>query len=490
VTRQEEIMKRTLKRIAIAVAVVALGVAALSDVACRGRETTRKPPAGASAGAVRYHCSMHPTYVSDKPGDCPICGMRLVPMEATPAPATATATAGPRTIAFYRSPMDPTVHSDRPSKDSMGMDFIPVYEDEVAGATSSVAGRAAIVLPPERRQLLGIRSEAVRTEHIERVIRTVGRVTPDERRLAHIHTRVEGYVEHLYVDFVGKLVKKGEPLLSLYSPDLVATQQEYLLALRAQKELAGSDIALVARGGADLLQAARERLLLWDIRPQDIAELERTGQVRRTLDLYAESSGYVAQKSVVQGMRVMPADALFDIADVSHLWVLADVYASDLPAIRLGMAAEITVPYLAGRAWRGPVTYIAPTVEEKTRTVKVRVEVDNQADALKPDMFADVLLRVDLGSGIVVPASAVIDAGDRRLVFLDRADGRLEPRQVQIGATLPDGVQVLSGLAQGDRVVTSANFLLDSESSLKAALSSMAAPSASGTPAPPVAHQH
>ena len=188
----------------------------------------------------------------------------------------------------------------------------------------------------------------------------------------------------------------------------------------------------------------------------------------------------------------MPSDTLFDIADLSRLWVLADVYESDLPAIRLGMTAEITVPYLPGKAWRGPVTYIAPTVEEKTRTVKVRVEVDNRAAALKPDMFADVLLHVDLGAGIIVPDSAVIDAGDRKLVFLDREGGRLEPREIQIGAKLPTGFQVLSGLAPGERVVSSANFLLDSESSLKAALSSMAQsptpPPAS--PAPSAGHQH
>ncbi len=177
-----------------------------------------------------------------------------------------------------------------------------------------------------------------------------------------------------------------------------------------------------------------------------------------------------------------------NIADLSHLWVLADVYESDLPAIRLGMAAEVTVPYLPDKTWRGPVTYIAPTVEEKTRTVKVRIEVDNQADSLKPDMFADVFLRVDLGMGLIVPDSAVINAGDRVLVFLDHPDGRLEPRQVQLGAKLPSGFQVLRGLAAGDRIVTAANFLLDSESSLKAALSSMATPSPSAPP--PAGHQH
>jgi Cu(I)/Ag(I) efflux system membrane fusion protein len=308
----------------------------------------------------------------------------------------------------------------------------------------------------------------------------VGRVTPDERRLAHFHTRFEGTVERLYVDFTGMYVKKGDPLLAIYSPDLVATQQEYLLALRAQKQLGSSVIPSVAQGSADLLEAARQRLLQWDIRPQDIAEVERTGAVRRTFDLYSEVSGVVVQKNVVQGMRVMPADTLFDLADLSRLWVLADVYESDLSTIQLGMMADVTLSYQPGTAWRGAVTYIAPTVEEKTRTIKVRIEVNNANGALKPDMYTDVRLHIDMGMGLVVPDSAIIDTGDRKLVFLDRPDGALEPREVEVGVRIPEGYQVLRGLAQGDRVVTAANFLLDSESSLKAAISALTSPAASG----------
>jgi RND family efflux transporter MFP subunit len=432
---------------------------------------------------------MHPTVVSDKPGDCPICGMKLVPIEPVPAPSPAPAPAAPpapaagsRRILFYRSPMDPSIRSDKPAKDSMGMDFVPVYEDE-AGRSSgpAVSGRAVVSLTPERRSLLGVRSEEVRQMRIEKSLRAVGRVTADERRLAHVHTKFEGYVEHLYVDFTGMLVKKGEPLLSIYSPDLVATQQEYLLALRAQRQLGNSQIPSVAQGAASLLEAARERLRLWDIREADIEALERTGTVRRTLDLYAEVTGYVIQKNVVQGMRVMPTDTLFDLADLSRVWVMADVYETDLPTMRLGMPADVTLSYLPGRTWRGSVTNIAPTIEEKTRTIKVRIEVDNQDGALKPDMFADVQLRSDMGAGLVVPDGAIIDTGDRKLVFLDRPDGAIEPREVEVGVRIPEGYQVLRGLAQGDRVVTAANFLLDSESSLKSALAAFTAPPA---PAP------
>jgi membrane fusion protein, copper/silver efflux system len=385
-------------------------------------------------------------------------------------------------VLYYRSPMDPSVHSATPTKDSMGMDFLPVYAEDVSPA-SDVAGRATLTLSPERRQILGLRSQILRLVPRRRVIRTVGRVTVDERRLHHIHTKYEGFVEHLHVDFTGKFVRRGEPLLSIYSPELVATQQEYLLAYRAEKRLGESGIPSVAQGGVDLLEATRQRLLFWDIRPVDIAAIEKTGQVMRTLDLYSEISGYVVQKMAFHGMRITPADTLFDVADLSQLWVVADVYESDLPSVQMGMEAEISVPYRPGRKWHGPVTNIAPTVEEKTRTIKLRIEVLNQGEELKPDMFADVLLESDLGPGLVVPADAVINAGQKLLVFLDRDGGRLEPREVQTGARIGDGLLVVSGLAEGDRVVTSANFLLDSESSLRAALATLAPGVASASPA-------
>jgi Cu(I)/Ag(I) efflux system membrane fusion protein len=231
-----------------------------------------------------------------------------------------------------------------------------------------------------------------------------------------------------------------------------------------------------------LLEAARQRLLFWDVTADDIARLEKTGEVGRTLDLHAPLGGYVVEKTAVHGMRVTPADALFDIADLSKLWILADVYESDLPAVRQGMAAEIRLPYQPGRAFQGAVTYINPTVEPATRTIKVRIEVANEGDLLKPEMYADVLLRTDLGPALFVPDSAILKTGDRRLVFLDQGDGRLEPREIVLGARSEGGYQVLSGLQDGDRVVTSANFLIDSESSLKAALQSF-----SPTPSPPAA---
>lgn len=465
-----------MKRAAVVWGLVALLAAAGFGFLVGRRGASSKAVTGVEA--VRYTCPMHPAYVSDEPGNCPICSMKLVPLAAA-------ADSGARKLLYYRSPMDPSVRSDKPAKDSMGMDFVPVYADELHEATPSVPGRAAVTLSPERRPLLGIRSEEIHHGPLSRVLRTVGRVAVDERRLHHIHTKWDGYVEHLYVDFTGKFVERGDPLLSIYSPELVATQQEYLLALEARKRMGASGIPSVAQGSLDLLEAAHQRLLLWDVRDEDIAALERAGKVSRTVDLHSEVAGYVVQKMAFHGMRVTPADTLFDIADLRHVWVLADVYESDLPLVRVGMRSELAASYQPGHAWRGAVTYVDPTVEEKTRTVKVRIELANEGLQLKPGMFADVRLLADVGTGLSVPESAVIDSGGRKLVFIDRGEGRFEPREVTLGVRAGAGFQVISGLQDGERVVTSANFLLDSESSLRGALSGMASPS----PAAP-AHQH
>lgn len=466
------------------VAVVSIAIGAVGAAVFLGRQ--QAAPA-TQAQAQRYHCPMHPTYTSDKPGDCPICGMKLVPME-DPGAGAATAEPGERKVAFYRSPMDPTIRSDKPAKDSMGMDFVPVYEDEGDAPPSSVAGRAVVTISSERRQVLGVRSEEVRKMPLAHRIRTVGKVAVDERLLRQVRTKVEGYIEHLYVDYTGQFVKRGERLLSIFSPDLVATQQEYLLALRGRNRLSESAVPSAAEGSSSLLEAARQRLLLWDIRPADIEKLERTGQVTRTLNVYSEIGGYVMQKMAYQGMKVTPADALYEIADLSRVWVLADVYEYNLSSVTLGMQGVITVASIPGKEWTGKISFISPTVEGPTRTVKVRLEVDNTRGDLKPEMFADVFLNVDMGVGLVVPDGAVINAGDRRLVFLDRGEGRFEPREVKLGAKIEgSGVQIVSGLAEGDRVVVGANFLLDSESSLKAVLSEMS-PVSKSTPPPTPDH--
>jgi membrane fusion protein, copper/silver efflux system len=420
--------RRLLARL-LAVLVLASATSAIAP-GCRDAQ----PPA---AAAVEYFCPMHPQIVRDRAGECPICGMNLEKRD--PAP-----TGSP--------------HAEH-------------------GAPPP-SGRIAVTIPPERRELLGVRTEEVREQELTRDVSTVGRVTVDERRIHHQHAKFEGYVDRLHVNFTGQLVKQGAPLLAIYSPELVATQQEYLAVYRAQVRLGSSPIESVSRGATDLLEAARERLLLWDIRPQDIARLEKSGEVRRSLDLHAERGGYVVEKTAVHGMRITPADVLFKVADLSHLWVMADLYEGDLSSVRIGQAAEVKAIHAPGRSWHGPVTWIAPTVDEQARTIKVRVEIDNPGDVLKPDMYADVVLRGRPHRALVIPESAVVETGKKRLAFVDRGEGRYEPREITVGARTGSVYEVVSGVSAGDRVVTSANFLLDSESSLKAAVSAFSSPSA------------
>lgn len=399
-----------------------------------GRETAPAP--GVAAARPQYHCPMHPTYVSDRPGTCPICKMDLVPIpQEEPVPAASSRTA----------------------------------------PASEPTDRATVTLSPERRRLLGVRSEVVSRGRLERSLRASGRIAIDERRVHHVHTKYEAWVESLDVDFVGQTVRKGDRLATLYAPELVATQQEYLLALAAQRRLAGSSIESVASGGRDLLEAARRRLLAWDVHPRDIARLEQQGTVQRSLALYAESGGVVTAKVAVHGMRVTPADVLFDIADLSRVWVLADLAESEMAGVRSGLPAEVALSHLPGRSWKGPVTWVSPLVDPATRTVRVRVELTNPDLALRPEAFAEVRLRLDAGDALLVPDSAVLTTGTRSLVFVDHDDGRLEPRAIVVGSGGERGRIVLSGLAEGERVLTSANFLIDSESSLKAALSDLTA---------------
>jgi len=371
---------------------------------------------------------------------------------------TSTATASGKKILYWIDAMNPTQKYNKAGKASDGMDLVPVYDEGSGPATSTVSGYANVKLTSERQQLIGVQTGMTEKRSMGRSVRTVGRVAVDETRLYKISTKFDGYIEKLYVNVTGQQIRKGQPLFSVYSPDLLATQQDYLLAMRA------------ATQAPSLLAAARQRLLLWDVTPAEIRQLERTGTARKSVTIYAPTNGYVLNKIAVEGARVTPGEALFDIANLDHVWIQADVYESELQFIRLGAMATTTLSYIPGRAWTGRVTFIAPTVDPMTRTVKVRSEFDNADGALKPEMFGDVVIEQPARQVVVVPESAVLQTGTRSVVFVAKDDGTFEPREVTVGTKSDQFYEVCSGLDAGVKVATQANFLIDSESRLKAAL--------------------
>jgi Cu(I)/Ag(I) efflux system membrane fusion protein len=334
----------------------------------------------------------------------------------------------------------------------------------------------AVQVSPERQQLIGVKIGAVEFKPLEKVIRTVGRVDYDEKRLVTISPKIGGWIEDLYVDFTGRFVQQGEPLLTIYSPELVSTQEEYLLALRAKKDLVKSPFSEVAGSGSSLAESARRRLKLWDITDDQVKTLEESGQPRKTLTLYSPFSGVVLEKVAYKGMNVMPGVALYKLADLSVVWVYADIYEYELPFIRLGQQATVQLSYLPGEAFTGKAIYIYPSLDPNTRTAKVRFEFPNPHGKLKPEMYANVEIKVHLGKKLAVPEGAIIDTGIRQMAIIDKGSGYFEPREVKVGAKVDDYYEVIKGLKAGERVVTSANFLIDSESKLKEAMGGMAMP--------------
>lgn len=347
-----------------------------------------------------------------------------------------------------------------------------------ASGDPSMAGHdmksAAVSVSPERQQLMGIRTATAEIRPMVRTIRTVGIVTYDETRMAQVFSKVEGWIENLLVNYTGTLVRKGEPLFTIYSPDLVATQEEYLIALRAKQTLGSSSIKEISTGSESLLESAHRRLSLWDISDEQISELQKSGKPKRTLTLYSPISGFVLKKDAVQGMRVMPDKELYTIADLSTVWVNADIYEYELAHIRVGQKTTIKLAYYPAREFVGKVSWIAPVLDEKTRTAKIRLEFPNRELVLKPEMYANVEIEINAGRKLAVPDEAVLDSGLRNVVFLDKGEGRFEPAEVKIGSKFDGYYEVLAGLSPGERILASASFLLDSESRLKEAMGAMA----------------
>lgn len=409
-----------------------------------------------------WTCGMHPWIVSKEPGQCPICGMDLVPKKSEAAPKAAK---GERTIAYWRAPMDPTEIYDAPGKSKMGMDLVPVYEDELVGGVD-------IQIDPVVEQNMGVRTARVERGPLIHTIRTYGHITYDETRTTQVAPKVDGWFGHLYVDFTGEMVEVGQPLFEIYSPQLLAAQEEYLTAFRNAQRMGGAN--------RELLASARRRLSYFDIADSEIQAIESAGRVKKFVMMRSPFGGVVTQKNAIQGGFVKAGTTVYTVADLSRVWVEAHIFEYELGWVAKGQEALMTLPYLPGKTYRGKVAYVYPYLQRKTRDVVIRLEVANPDLELKPDMYADVRIETTAkGEGLILPGEAVIRSGERNLVFVDKDGGRFVPRDIVLGMSLDGGrVQVLKGLGPGETVVTSGQFMLDSESNLKEAVQKMMAPQA------------
>ncbi|MCC7470417.1 efflux RND transporter periplasmic adaptor subunit [Candidatus Nomurabacteria bacterium] len=336
------------------------------------------------------------------------------------------------------------------------------------------ASSGAVVIPAVFKQLIGVRSAPAARATLEQEIRTVGTVGYDERGFTQVTLKISGWVREVFVNSIGRPVRKGEPLFTLYSPDLLITQDEYLLALKTQAQLTASPLAEAKANAAALVASARKRLRLWDLTDEQIIALERRGKAEPSLTVYAPASGIVLKREAVPGKYVEPGTALYEVADLSTVWVSADIYESEVKAVALNQPASVTLTAYPGETFRGTVAYIYPMLNTEARTVRVRLELPNPGLKLKPGMFGNVRLQTEVVKTLVVPKEAVLETGLRQLVFMDRGQGRYEPASVKLGRRSQDDVEVLEGLKEGDQIVTSANFLLDAESKLTSASSMQA----------------
>jgi Cu(I)/Ag(I) efflux system membrane fusion protein len=364
--------------------------------------------------------------------------------------------------------------SDRESKKTMQSNHKEMVEGSTAHEhPSSVESPNTTLIPLERMQTIGVTFEPAARQPVDHIIRTVGRVEVDERLLSRVTIKLEGWVDQLFVNFTGERVKQGQVLFTLYSPELVATQEEYLIALSSSRTLGKSEFPEVARGAQALLASSRRRLLLWDIKPWHIRDLEQTGEVLLTLPIHAPQSGTVINKTAVVGLHTKPGDELYTIADLSRIWIIGDIYEYEMPLVAIGQSATVTLSYVPDMKLQARITFIHPTIDPQTRTGKVRFELDNPGERLKPGMYANLELKIPLGVRLVVPRNAVLESGERQIIFIHHGGGRLEWREAKIGQRSGDWLEVLEGVTEGEHVVTSANFLIDSESQLKAAVGGM-----------------
>jgi Cu(I)/Ag(I) efflux system membrane fusion protein len=406
-----------------------------------------------------YTCGMHPEIISDEPGLCPICEMQLVPIKSNNQK-----TSDEHKILYWRAPMDPNEIYDAPGKSKMGMDLVPVYEDD---ASSS----GIVTIDPEVQQNMNIKTEIVQVKQLSSKVVTNGVLQTNETSEYIVTTRINGWVEKLYVNYTGQQISKGSKLMDIYSPELVSAQQELLTALSYQNSVNESSLESIRESGNELVKNSMRKLELLEVPDAEIKRLIDTKEVKTYLTLYAQQSGTVLEKNIVDGQKVMGGMPLLKLADLSTLWLMADIYEYELAKVKVGSKASITFNFLPGKIYEGKVSFIYPTLDPKSRTVKIRIELNNGGE-LKPSMFANITIEGrDLGTKPVVPESAIIRSGLKDVVIISLGDGKFKPQQVQLGGYADGYYQVLNGLSEGNTIVTSAQFLIDSESNLKAAIS-------------------
>jgi RND family efflux transporter MFP subunit len=484
-------MKRSLKKIIIAVLLVAaLGVVFAGATHHWFKPANGKSSAGANTNGERkvlyWYDAMNPQHHYTQPGKAPD-GMDLLPQYAEQAASPAGSqtsgdmasmpgmsngpSANTRKVLYWFDPMHPAYKSDKPGiAPDCGMTLVPKYADDESMAKMPMG---TVTIPPEKQVMAGVRTVIVDRKPLVRDIRTTAQIVADETNIAHVHVKVAGYVDQVYVDFVGQLVKKGQPLFTLYSPDLVSSEEEYLIAKRGNATLANAPFQEISQGSQSLLQSAKQRLKLWDISDDQIKELDETGKVRKDLTFYSPITGFVTDRKVFPETSVTTDTELYTVSDLSTVWADADIYEYEVPFVHLGQSVSFSLSYYPGKTYVGKISYIYPTVDPQARTVKVRVKLPNPGFALKPQMFADAQLRVDYGTKVLIPQEAVLDSGTEQQVFVVHPGGVFEPRKVTLGPVVDGNVAVLTGLKAGETVVVSGNFLIDSESKLKNAMSGM-----------------
>jgi len=450
------------KIISVVAIVVALGVgwfAGKSSVPMTGENMSSETAVEHSVKHLdsKYQCPMHPNIVKDKEGSCPICGMTLIPVEQEKTKAKKE-----KVILYWVAPMDPNYRRDKPGKSPMGMDLEPVYSDGDDGGDADEKG-PVVKISAAVENNLGVRTANVESGKLWRKIDTVGYVDLDESKVSHIHLRVDGWIERLAVDIEGDRVKKGQRLFDLYSPKLVNAMEEYLQALRSSNQR--------------LVVASRDKLVSLGVSKKQIDKLKKTRRVSQTISVYAPQDGIVSMMMVREGMYVQPKNKVMTLADLSSVWVMAEVFESQSAWVELGQPADVELSFIPGRTWEGKVDYIYPSLDAKNRTLKVRLRFDNPGETLKPNMYANVSIYGGAKENVLsVPREALVRSGGTERLIIAKGKGRFAQRVVVAGMESGDFIEIKSGISAGETVVTSAQFLIDSEASMKASIARMTDP--------------